>query len=73
MALMWYTQATGTLKGKEAVKDNISLAGINKNITNFSPNAIVTQVNKILDIGGKSLLASEQLTFDCRMGVYNDE
>lgn len=73
MALQWTTRQAGVLKGNlSGVANKISVKGISGNAIMTTPESAVDTVNIILDIGGKAMVADEELTYDQTNGVINN-
>ena len=71
MALSFSNKATAVLKAKASSGEFITLAGYNA--TETSPTNAAAQANKILDIGGKSVVADTNMTLTQQKGVVEDE
>ena len=71
MALVFENRNVATLRAKSSDGSFISLAGVNP--TETSPSNIAAQVNKVLYIGGKSVVADTNMTLDQKKGAVEDE
>ena len=71
MALSFEAKKVATLKAKAASGEFISVAGYNPD--EVSPENAATQANKILGLGGKSIVADVNMTLTQAKGVVNNE
>lgn len=69
--LTFTNRNTGTLRAASSAGGFISMPGVNPD--DNSPTNLVNQVNKVLAIGGKSVVADTQMTVDRKKGVVEDE
>lgn len=60
MAYIFNIKQCATLKGKSGTGDSLSIPGVTT--ANITPQQAATQVNKILAIGGKTILADETMS-----------
>lgn len=71
MALAFQNKKTATLRAKSTTGLFINTAGVNPQET--SPENFATQVNKILTIGGKAIVADTDMTLEIRKGAVVNE
>lgn len=71
MALVFQNKKTGTLRAKTTTGTFFNAPGVNPNET--SPENFATQVNKILTIGGKAIVADTDMTLEIKKGVVDNE
>lgn len=60
MSYIFNIKQCATLKGKSSMGDSLTLPGVTT--ANITPQQAATQANKILDIGGKTILADRTMT-----------
>ena len=70
MALAFENKNTATVRAKSASGGFISMQGVNPDET--SPDNLAAQVNKVLDIGGKAIVADENMTLERKKGVVDE-
>ena len=71
MALTFTNRNTGTLRATGSTGGFITMPGVNPD--DNSPTNLANQVNKILDIGNKAVVADTQMTVDRKKGVVDSE
>lgn len=71
MALTFYTKPVATIKARSPEGSYISVHGCTTG--NITPAQAAVQINKILSIGGKSVVADLHMTRSQAEGVADDE
>lgn len=60
MALIFQTKPNATIKAKSTTGDTLSIGGVTTG--NISPTFAATQINKVLYLGGKAIVADNTMT-----------
>lgn len=60
MSLVFNIKPTATIKGKSSTGESITMAGITT--ANITPAFAAQQMNKLLDIGDKAIVADKNMT-----------
>ena len=72
MALIFQSTPVATIKGKSTTStDTYTIRGVTAGVTTVANAA--TQINKILDIGGKAIAGDENMTRSITEEVIDDE
>lgn len=70
MAYVWDSEPTGTLRVQfSGSSSSKNFAGVNSNVLNSSPEVAVAQVNKLVGIGGLSVVTNTSTKFTETSGV----